>query len=189
MLWGSRCRIARVQQQFREDIWACVFVRVICEYGGSVRLWTSKCRLAPAKELSISRLELIACFLSSRLMVSVKLAVEKDVSLKNIFCRMNSQIVLCWIRQRRKEWKIWVQNRVEAIRQKVNVENWGIVPTSLNPADSCTRECSVGKLQSCMLRWNGPEFLLGGKEMWPSQEFLLPKNVDLEGKRSREVVS
>ena len=30
---------------------------------------------------------------------------------------------------------------------------------------------------------------LGRKEMWPSQEFLLPKNVDLEEKGSREVVS
>ena len=47
----------------------------------------------------------------------------------------------------------------------------------------------VDKLQSCLLWWNGPEFLLGGKEMWPSQEFLLPKNVDLEEKGSREVVS
>ena len=47
----------------------------------------------------------------------------------------------------------------------------------------------VDKLQSCLLWWNGPEFLLGGKEMWPSQEFLLLKNVDLEEKESREVVS
>ena len=73
---------------------ACVFVRVICEHGGSVRLWTSKCRLAPVKELSIPRLELMACLLLSRLMVSVKLAVEKEVSVKNIFCWTNSQIPL-----------------------------------------------------------------------------------------------
>ena len=62
-----------------------MFVRVSCEHGGSVRLWTSKCRLAPVKELSISRLELMVCLLLSRLMVSVKLAVEKEVSVKNIF--------------------------------------------------------------------------------------------------------
>ena len=62
------------------------------------------------------------------------------------------------------------------------------MPTSLNPADICTRECLVGKLKSCLLWWNGPEFLLSGKEMWPSQE-LLPKNVDLEEKESREVAS
>ena len=146
---------------------ACVFVRVICEHGGSVRLWTSKCRLAPVKELSIPRLELMACLLLSRLMVSVKLAVEKEFSVKNIFCWTDLQIALWWIRQSRKEWKIWIQNRVEALRQNFNVENWCFVPTSLNPADICTRECSVGKLKSCLLWWNGPEFLLDGEEMWP----------------------
>ena len=64
---------------------ACVFFRISCEHGSSVRLWTSTCRLAPVKELSILRLELMACLLLSRLMVSVKLAVEKEVSVKNIF--------------------------------------------------------------------------------------------------------
>ena len=64
---------------------ACVFVRISCEHGSSVRLWTSTCRLAPVKELSIPRLELMTCLLLSRLMVSVKLAVEKEVSVKNIF--------------------------------------------------------------------------------------------------------
>ena len=33
----------------------------------------------------------------------------------------------------------------------------------------------------------GTKFLFGGKEIWPSQEFLLPKNVDSEGKGNREV--
>ena len=64
---------------------ACVFVRVSCEHGCSVRLWTSKCWLAPVKELSIPRLELMACLLLRRLMVSVKLAVEKADSVKKTF--------------------------------------------------------------------------------------------------------
>ena len=52
-----------------------MFVRASCGHGDSVRLWTSKSRLAPKKESSILRLELMACLLLSRLMVSVKLAV------------------------------------------------------------------------------------------------------------------
>ena len=90
----------------RKAYGACVFVRVSCEHGGSVRLWTSKCRLAPVKELSIPWLELMAGLLLSRLMVSVKLAVEKEVSIKNSFCQTDLQIALWWIRQRCKEWKI-----------------------------------------------------------------------------------
>ena len=37
------------------------------------------------KKLSIPRLELMACFLFSRLMVSVKLEVENEVSVKKYF--------------------------------------------------------------------------------------------------------
>ena len=69
------------------------------------------------KELPIPRLELMACLMLSRLMVSVKLAVEKEVFVKKIFCWTDSQIALWWIWKRRKEWKIWVQNRVETIRK------------------------------------------------------------------------
>ena len=134
------------------------------------------------KELSIPRLVLMACLLLSRLMVSVKLAVEKVVSVKNIFSWTDSQIALWWIQQRGKDWKIWVQNRVEAILGNVNVENWDFVPTSLNPAGICTRECAVGKLESCLLCWNGPQFLLGGKEMRPSQRVLVTKKCRFRGK-------
>ena len=87
---------------------ACVFVRVSFEHESLVRLWVSKCRLAPVKELSIPRLKLMACLLLSRLMVSVKLAMEKEVSVKNNFCWTDSQIALWWIQQRLKERKIWI---------------------------------------------------------------------------------
>ena len=49
-------------------------------------MWAIKCGIAPVKKLSIPRLELIAaCLLLSKLMVSVKLAVEKEVSIKEDF--------------------------------------------------------------------------------------------------------
>ena len=76
------------------------------------------------KELSVPQLKLMACLLLSRMMVSVKLAVEKEVSVKNNFCLTDSQIALWWIQQRLKERKIWVQNRVEArqmLTQKIGV--------------------------------------------------------------------
>ena len=134
---------------------ACVLVRVSCEHEGSGRLWTNKCRLAPVKELSTPQLELLACLLLSSLMVSVKLAVEKEVSVKKIFCWTDLQTTLWYFRQRHKQWKIRVHNRIETIRENVVVENWGFVVTSVNPAEICSRECSVGKLKS---------FFCGGKD-------------------------
>ena len=76
---------------------------------------------------------------------------ERGFYKRRFFFWMDSQIVLWWILQRRKEWKIWVQNRVETIRENVVVENWGFVPIPLNPANILTRECSFGKLKSCLL--------------------------------------
>ena len=167
---------------------ACVFVRVVCDHGVSVKLWTSKCRLAPVKELSIPRLELMACLLLSRLVASVRVAVESEVKIVKLFCWTDSQIALWWIRQVNKEWKVWVQNRVEIIRDNVDCNNWFHVPTTVNPADICTRECSVAKLKDCSLWWNGPKFLLVGEEMWPSQDFLLPRDIDFEEKISNKSV-
>ena len=123
----------------------CVFVRVSCEDRGSFRLRKSKCRLAPVKELSILQLELMACLLLSRLIVSMKLAGHKEISVEKIFCWMDPQIALWWIRQRCKEWKVWVLKRVETIRENVVLEHWGFVSTSLNPD-------SVGKLKSWPIR-------------------------------------
>ena len=80
---------------------AGVFLRVSYEHGCSARFWASKCRLAPVKELSVPRLELMTCLLLSRLMVSVKLAVEKEISVKKIFLSTDSHIVLWWVQQRR----------------------------------------------------------------------------------------
>ena len=46
------------------------------------------------KKLSIPWLELMACLLLRRLTVSVKLALEKEVSVKRIFCWTDLQIAL-----------------------------------------------------------------------------------------------
>ena len=119
---------------------ACVSVRVVCEHRVTVKLWTSKCRLASVKEISIPRLELLACFLLSKLIASVKTAVEGEVEIVRVFCWMDSQIVLWWIRQVHKEWNVWAQNSVEKIWENVDCKIWFHVPTALNPSDICTRE-------------------------------------------------
>ena len=63
----------------------CLFDWVSCKHKDSARLWTTKYTLTALKELSIPRLELMTCLLLSRLMVFVKLAIEKEVSVEKIF--------------------------------------------------------------------------------------------------------
>ena len=95
-----------VKVEISQTYGACVFVRVSCEHGGSVRVSTSKFRFTPAKELPVPRLELMACLLLNKMMVSVKLAIEKEDSVKKIFCWPDSQIALWWIQQRHKKCNI-----------------------------------------------------------------------------------
>ena len=74
---------------------ACVFVCVVCENAVMVKLWTSKCRLAPEKEISIPALELQACFLSSKLIALVKTVMETEVEI--VKCSVGWICKLCCI--------------------------------------------------------------------------------------------
>ena len=58
---------------------AVVYVRVVCSHGIEVNLWAGKCRVAPMKDLSIPLLELLACVLLSKSVVSVINAVRLEV--------------------------------------------------------------------------------------------------------------
>ena len=87
-----------------------------------------KSRLAPMKELSILRVELSACLLLSELVILVVNAVKSEVG-----------IAMWWIKQCGKVWNVWINNRVEKIREMVPPSRWLFVPTGLNPADVGTR--------------------------------------------------
>ena len=51
---------------------AVVHVRSVCRHGFKVSLWTGKCCVAPVKLTTVPRLELLACALLSKSIVSVK---------------------------------------------------------------------------------------------------------------------
>ena len=74
---------------------AVVYIRVVCSQGVEVNLWAGKCRVAPMKDLSIPRLELLACVLLSKLVVSVINAGRLEVQVRNVFCWTDGQIAVC----------------------------------------------------------------------------------------------
>ena len=94
--------------------------------------------------------------LLSKLVVSVKLAVEKMLKDTKVVCYSDSQIVIWWLKLIRKDWKLWVENRVQIVRKNVATENWFYVPTDRNPADLATRLKSLVCLKGCLLWWQGP---------------------------------
>ena len=149
-------------------------VRSVCEHGVKVCWWTAKSCVVPAKVHTVPRLELMGSVLLSKLVVSAKLAVGKMLKVTKVVYYSDSQIVLWWLKLIRKDWKLWVENRVQIVRKNVGPENWFYVPTYRNPADLATRLKSPVCLKGCLLWWQGPDFLQSQEVVMPSQQFLEP---------------
>ena len=79
---------------FAQAYYAVVYVRAVCSHGVKVNFWAGKCRFGPMKDLSIPRLELLACVLQSKQVVSVVNAVRLEKQVKILFCWTDSQIAV-----------------------------------------------------------------------------------------------
>ena len=82
-----------------------------------IKFVASKTRVAPLKEQTIPRLELLAALLLVKLVASVSDSLKPELQLGHQFYHSDSQVVLYSIKQPEKEWKPFVQNRVNKIRQ------------------------------------------------------------------------
>ena len=131
------------------------------------------------KSHSIPRLELLSCLLLANLILSVKNAVECEIEVSKVFCWSDSEVALWWIQQKDKLWNVWVQNRVEIIREKTSSFIWFHVPTSLNPADISTRSISLYKFLDSSW-FIGPPFLLESDVSWPFQKIASSCSGNLE---------
>lgn len=143
---------------------AAVYLRSEYENGHvEVQLLCSKTRVAPIKQQTIPRLELLGATISARLVCNL---------LKSLPCEIeptfwvDSTTVIFWIKQE-KPWKQYVQNRVQEIRQIVPEATWNYCPGAKNPADLPSRGLSGEELVNNSVWWNGPEFLRNPDSEWP----------------------
>ena len=91
--------------------------------------------------------------------MSVEVVVSKTV------CWTDSLLALWWIKRTDKIWKVWVENRVRKIREKVDRSSLRHIPGEMNPADIATRECRPKVLPQ--LWFHAPEFLKSPNQKWP----------------------
>ena len=89
---------------------AAVYVRVVTSVGMVANLLSTKSKVAHLKAATTRRLELLACLLLSKLVESVRKAVEVEVEIGSVMLWPDSEIALYWIRGLRLEWKQWVEN-------------------------------------------------------------------------------
>jgi hypothetical protein len=129
-----------------------------------------KARVSPVKITTIPRLELVAAALSTR--ICDMLVNELDDKPDLIKYHTDSTTVLRYISSDQRRFHTFVANRVQAIREISDVNQWRYVATQDNPADEASRGVDAIHLkQSCWL--NGPSFLWNTEENWPDQPFVL----------------
>lgn len=133
---------------------ACVYVRNKLEGQYDARLLCAKSRIAPLKNLSVPRLELCAALLLAQVMHKVLESV--DVKFTRTYYWSDSTITFSWIRSVPRRWSTFVANRVSAIQDISDPNDWHYVNSSHNPADIISRGMSPTLLLKTELWWKGP---------------------------------
>jgi hypothetical protein len=114
---------------------AVVYLVVQTDSERCVRFVASKTRVAPLRELSIPRLELLSSLLLARLMDTATNSLLPSISLGHPICYTDLKVALYWMVGSTKEWKQFVQNRVSDIRGLVPISCWRHCRGTDNPAD------------------------------------------------------
>lgn len=162
---------------------AVIFLRCVDEEKVSLHLLAAKSRVAPLKQLTIPRLELLAALIGVRLAASIKAGLQVDFD-----CHFwtDSSTVLSWI-GRNEEWGTFVYNRIAEIRLTTSVEMWHHVPGTMNPADLPSRGCSAKQLKESRW-WEGPKWLYGDPDTWPSGNFTCNEE-EISQERKKQLVT
>ena len=137
---------------------ACVYLKSIKACGEiNVKLVAAKSPVPPLNPHTIPTTQLVGNLSLVRLMNSVQKALRSQVIISGHFYWTDSIVYLSWIKAFDKEYKTFVQNQLNEIRELSNIEKWNYVKTNSNPADMLT------KFSTDLFRWNsfwweGPQF-------------------------------
>lgn len=129
------------------------------EFGNNkqTNIMVAKTKVAPIKQISIPRLELLGALLLARLYSSiVKVLSNYEIS---FHAWTDSKVVLSWLATHPRKWKQFVANRTSEILETIPYKQWNYVSSKDNPADVASRGIAPHKLLTCSLWWHGPTFL------------------------------
>jgi len=128
-------------------------------FDGQSLLVISKSRVAPIKELTLPKLELMAAVIGTRLLKFILDSMSPIFTEIPIHMWSDSQIVLYWIYSS-KHLPQFVSNRVAEIKQSTPSTSWKYCPTSDNPADLLTRGLTTEQFNANIDLWlHGPTSL------------------------------
>jgi hypothetical protein len=127
----------------------------------------SKVRVAPVKQITLPRLELLGGHVAVKVASAIKIALE--IEQIETFYWTDSQVSLAWIKGEPSRWQQYVSNRVRFIQERSTPAEWCFVPGSENPADLCSRGVQPSILADPKnVWWTGPSWLSKSRSEWPS---------------------
>ncbi|KAI2645807.1 Protein CASC3 [Labeo rohita] len=150
-----------------KTISAVAYVRVVARDGlREVGFVLEKLRLAPWPDLTVPRLELCAAVMAVE--IAEVITKEIEMELNSVSFYTDSKVVLDYIHNQSRCFYIYVNNRVQRIKQFTKPEQWHCVPSDENPADHGS--CSVPASKLLTTTWlTGPPFL-HGEPSWAPEE-------------------
>ena len=161
---------------------AAAYVRNLSKDGYNSTLLIARSKIAPIKEHTIPRLELIAALLAANL--AHEICNELKLSKSKVFCWTDSEIVLYWLQKKPDTLIPFIANRIEKIQQ--HSFPFAYVNTSENPADIASRGCNAIDLNAPL--WlKGPEFLEQANKEWPTQKIDLSQIDERQGVKKKHV--
>ena len=161
---------------------AVAYLRWPTSQGHKVSLIASKVRVAPLRQATIPRLELMAALVASRLASTIFNEFKTKPEVVKLWS--DSKIVLHWLRSDYTMLKSFVGVRVAEIQSTWESSHWQYVPSPLNPADDLSRGIDVKEMHG---RWfQGPEFLQTPESEWPKETLEIIQD-DLEKKKPKIV--
>ncbi|XP_026482677.1 uncharacterized protein LOC113390771 [Ctenocephalides felis] len=147
----------------------CIYLRATNEDGStSCHLICSKSKVAPLKQVTLLRLELLAALLLAKLYRHVM--ANGVVKINESFLWSDSSIVIAWLRTEPSQLKMFVSNRVSQILELTPAVMWKHVSSKDNSADIVSRGVRIANdLWSCDLWLHGPSWLCSTRENWPNR--------------------
>ncbi|GFV13712.1 integrase catalytic domain-containing protein [Trichonephila clavipes] len=139
------------------------FFRSNTSQGVKIALVRAKVTVAPLKQVTIPRLELMACCIGARLAHSVQESLN-ITEMETVFWR-DSMVALYSLREK-GGWSVLVSNRIKEIKNLFPNSEWRHVPGKIDPADLISRGCSPSHLVDSHW-WEGPLWLVESPDTWP----------------------
>ena len=98
--------------------------------------------------------------------ISKMLKNELDIHIDDEIFWTDSKVVLGYINSDALQFKVFVANRVQQIRDHASPKQWHYVESSSNPADDASRGLDSKKRDQIRRWFDGPSFLWNRKQCW-----------------------